>query len=549
MASIRLRGISFRLAASFGLVLVLLLAIAGLSVLQLQRLQRQADELVSQHIGVLDLIGRMQQNVGERSVLLRDLVLNDNLSAQRALTQRLRANGEQHAGLARRLDALAQGEGGGNGTREMLARITEQAGRTAKVENEVMQDVADARFDDAKQKLADALTPQHQALNAQLREAFVATMNGANRSVEQNRARNQTVLVLELACTALAVLLGAAVAFVTARGIARPLAQAHGATQRVAAGDLTKPIAVAGRDELAQLLAALEQMRQALTQSVTGIRIAAQSVRSGAERIEQGSGDLAARTEEQAASLEESASSMEEFTATVQQNAQSAGEASALARETTEVAVRGGEAVRGVVATMQGIHGASARIGDIIGVIDGIAFQTNILALNAAVEAARAGEQGRGFAVVAGEVRTLAQRSAGAAKEIKTLIQDASRRVGDGVQQVEAAGRTMDEIVASVRKVTNLVVEIAHASAEQLSGIEQVNRALAQMDGNTQRNASLVQETADAAQQMTHQAVRLVEAVARFQLPGDGAAAARTRTQRGAADPELLSLPAPLGAS
>jgi methyl-accepting chemotaxis protein len=297
-------------------------------------------------------------------------------------------------------------------------------------------------------------------------------------------------------------------------------------------------------------------MRQALTDSVSGIRSAACRVQAGAQRIEQGSGDLAARTEEQAASLEETASSMEQFTATVQQNAASAGEASTLARETTAVAGRGGEAVRGVVTTMQGIHGASARIADIIGVIDSIAFQTNILALNAAVEAARAGEQGRGFAVVAGEVRSLAQRSASAAREIKTLIQDAAGRVDGGVKQVEAAGRTMDEIVASVRKVTGLVTEIAHASAEQLAGIEQVNRAISQMDGNTQRNAAQVQEASEAAHEMAGEAGRLVEAVAKFRLQDADAgellaataAQAHPLPHAGDFQPELLSLPAPLSA-
>jgi methyl-accepting chemotaxis protein len=300
---------------------------------------------------------------------------------------------------------------------------------------------------------------------------------------------------------------------------------------------------------------------------VSEIRGAAERVRGGAARIEQGSGDLAGRTEEQAASLEESASSMEQFTATVQQNAQSAGQASELARDTCDVAARGGQAVRGVVSTMQGIHSASARIGDIIGVIDGIAFQTNILALNAAVEAARAGDQGRGFAVVAAEVRSLAQRSAEAAKEIKGLIRDATGRVDGGVREVEAAGRTMDEIVTSVQKMNALVAEIAHASAEQMAGIEQVNRAIAQMDGNTQRNAGVVQQAAESARDMAAEAQHLVETVAQFKLaaagepqpdaerrePGSAPRHARkaARAQRrglAALEPDsgLLSLPAPL---
>ena len=553
MAFLRNRGIALRLAAGFGVVLALMMAISAASLLQLRTLQQQADALVSQHIAMLDVLGRMQAGTAERSVLLRDLVLNDSLKVQREVTARLRINAENQAEISGRFSDFAD-TAASSSAREALHRIVELTERTGVIERSVVAKVADAHFDDAKALLASDLNPRHETLNRYLREAFVATMKDANASVERHRARDRWMLMLIAGATGFALLAGGGIAFLVARGVVRPVDEAKVATLTMASGDLTQPVAARSQDEVGQLVSALEWMRQALAFSVADIRRSAEHVRVGAREIEQGSADLASRTEEQAATLEESASSMEEFTATVQQNAQSAAQASTLARGTSDVARRGGEAVRGVVETMQGIHRASLRIADIIGVIDSIAFQTNILALNAAVEAARAGEQGRGFAVVAGEVRNLAQRSAAAAKEIKGLIQDATGRVDGGVQQVENAGRTMDEIVSSAQQVNALVAEIAHASAEQLAGIEQVNRAITQMDGNTQRNASVVQQAAEAARQMAEQAERLVEAVAKFRLvEGEPRQEPQPQPPRKPGlrlvEPEMLSLPAPLGAS
>jgi methyl-accepting chemotaxis protein len=558
-SAIRRRGIALRLALGFGTVLVLLLAVAAIGVVQLERLQRQADELVNQHIGMLDALGRMQESGSQRALLLRDLVLGYTMDERGAVERRLQVNGVVHAELSKRLADVAAASRVG-AARDAMQRVVELAERNSALEKTLLGYIAAWRMDDAKAVLGE-LGPQQQAMNRLLREGFVATMADAQRSVQENRTQHRWMLLAIAASAAACVLVGLAIAFFTGRGIVRPIADAKAAALRIASGDLAEPIAARSQDEVGQLAAALEWMRQALSGSVADIRSAAERVRGGAERIEHGSGDLAARTEEQAASLEESASSMEQFTATVQQNARSANEASTLARDTSQVASRGGEAVRGVVTTMQGIHSASSRIGDIIGVIDSIAFQTNILALNAAVEAARAGEQGRGFAVVAGEVRSLAQRSAEAAREIKSLIQDANGRVDGGVRQVEAAGRTMDEIVASVKKVNALVAEIAHASTEQLAGIEQVNRAIAQMDGNTQRNAALVQQAAESAQEMATEAQRLVETVAKFKLAGEAPpeayeeAASRQQAPRRAQprakatlppEPPMLSLPVPL---
>ena len=333
------------------------------------------------------------------------------------------------------------------------------------------------------------------------------------------------------------VVVGGVLAYAITWSITRRLRDAADLAQRVATGDLTVQIAVSSDDDTGRLLASLAAMRSALADAIGSIRHSAQAVGASSNEIARGNQDLSARTEQQAANLERTASSMEELAATVRQNAESAKQANQLAMGASEVAVRGGEAVRGVADTMAGITDSSRKISDIIGVIDGIAFQTNILALNAAVEAARAGEQGRGFAVVASEVRNLAQRSAQAAKEITALIQDSVGRVEAGTKQVEGAGKTMDEIMGAVKRVTDIMGEIAAASAEQLSGIEQVSAAVSQMDQVVQQNAALVEQSAAAADNMAGQAQSLVSSVARFKLPG-APEAPRAQPQKKAAAPK-----------
>jgi methyl-accepting chemotaxis protein len=325
----------------------------------------------------------------------------------------------------------------------------------------------------------------------------------------------KAVIALVFALAAVVLL---AASYAIAHGILRPLRNAVAAAHAVADGDLTVAIESGSSDELGQLLEALRKMKNDLADAARAIQAAADNVGAGSREIARGNADLSSRTEEQASTLEETASSMEELTATVRQNADNARQANQLAIGASDVAARGGEVVHEVVTTMGGISEASRKIADIIAVIDGIAFQTNILALNAAVEAARAGEQGRGFAVVAAEVRSLAQRSATAAKEIKALIEDSASRVQNGAQLVDGAGKTMEEIVASVKRVTDIISEIAAASQEQLSGIEQVSRAIAQMDQVVQQNAALVEESAAAAENMAGQAETLVRAAARFKL-------------------------------
>jgi methyl-accepting chemotaxis protein len=339
------------------------------------------------------------------------------------------------------------------------------------------------------------------------------------------------VELLALVCAAGALIQFSFCYFVIA-SIVRPVKVAMKSARKVGGGDLAVALRPDGRDEVTELYLGLNEMTQNLRQLVGEVVAGAERVAGSSAQISQGNRDLSQRTEEQASTLEETASSLQQLTSTVAQNADTARAASQLAASASEAARKGGDVVQQVVSTMDGISSASSRIADIIGVIDGIAFQTNILALNAAVEAARAGEQGRGFAVVAAEVRSLAQRSAAAAREIKGLIQDSAQRVQAGGQLVDAAGRTMVEVVGSFAKVSSLIAEIAAASEEQNAGIGQVNTAVIQMDRAVQQNASLVDQAAAAAEAMKDQARTLLQSVARFNL-GAGTAPPGTETDTG----------------
>ncbi|HTR06565.1 MAG TPA: methyl-accepting chemotaxis protein [Paraburkholderia sp.] len=357
---------------------------------------------------------------------------------------------------------------------------------------------------------------------------------------------------LRIAClVALLVGVGAAIySFLSLRrAIAEPLGEALGAFQAIAAGDLRRPVVVRRNDEMGELLGGVAQMQRSLTDTVRSVRSGTESIATATREIAAGNIDLSSRTEEQATALQQTASSMEQLTGTVKQNADNARQASALAANASEIANKGNAVVNQVVGTMGDINESSAKIAEIITIIEGIAFQTNILALNAAVEAARAGEEGRGFAVVAGEVRSLAQRSSAAAKEIKGLIDSSVERVQAGSALVDEAGRTMSEIIGAVQRVTDIMGEIAAASQEQSGGIEQVARAVTQMDEVTQQNAALVEEAAAAAQSLEDQAGRLREAIAVFSLD-DGAAAAPPKlparvTTKPASRPTSHPTPAP----
>jgi len=356
---------------------------------------------------------------------------------------------------------------------------------------------------------------------------LVAEIKAEEASLMGERAKAVATLGTTMARTLViggivAVLLALGVAVWLARNITDPLKYAVKLAQRVAKGDLTARVEVRSKDETGQLVGALKDMNAALLDIVTRVRAGTDTIATASSEINAGNQDLSTRTEQQASSLEETASSMEELTSTVKQNADNARQANQLAATASETAVRGGEVVAQVVDTMAAIDASSKKIADIIGVIDGIAFQTNILALNAAVEAARAGEQGRGFAVVAGEVRSLAQRSATAAREIKALIGDSVEKVGTGSRLVDQAGKTMEEVVGSVKRVSDIVSEIAAASDEQHAGIEQINEAVTQMDQVTQQNAALVEEAAAAAESMQDQAAGLAALVGTFHTGDEG---------------------------
>ena len=400
-----------------------------------------------------------------------------------------------------------------------------------------------ARDRDTYQSLRNGLLKRQEAgenvndeVVAKVFPAAATLLSAVNRLVEYqdhrmkateaaaDAAASEGVMALCAGC-ALALVAGLWFAVVLTRSVVKPVREAQALAQSIAAGDLTRDVRSDARDEIGQLTQSMGAMVHSLREIVGAVRSSSESIATGSSEIATGNADLSQRTEEQAANLQQTAASMEELSSTVNNNAATAQEAERLAGSASDIALQGGSAMGQVVHTMEAISAASRKIADIIGVIDGIAFQTNILALNAAVEAARAGEQGRGFAVVAGEVRLLAQRSAEAAREIKSLITDSVEKVETGSQQVDAAGRTMSDIVAQVRRVNDLIGEISNATQEQKQGIGLVSGAVSQLDQVTQQNAALVEQSAAAADSLSQQTKRLVDAVSRFKLEREELAA------------------------
>ena len=392
----------------------------------------------------------------------------------------------------------------------------------------------------AARLVSTAIRPLYAPVGADIDALVKLQFDEGRKAYAANDARYALVRNVAWAAIAAGLLFAGLFAAALVRGISRSLGVAIGAADRIAQGDLSQPVVVHGRDEAAQLLRSLAAMQRQLTGIVTDIREGSESVASASSQIFTGNHDLAGRTEQQASALEQTAAAMEQLNATVQHNAESSRQARQLAADASTVAVRGGEVMGQVVATMRDIHTSSGKIADIIGVIDSIAFQTNILALNAAVEAARAGEGGRGFAVVASEVRHLAKRSADAAKEIKQLIQSSVERVGQGTELVNTAGTTMQEAVDAIQRVTTLMTDISAASAEQSSGMAQIGEAVQHLDQTTQQNATLVEELSAAARSLQEQAKGQVATIAVFTL-----AAASPQSALPSSTPAPARLPIP----
>ena len=400
----------------------------------------------------------------------------------------------------------------------LFDRITDQRKAYSSARDEAVKAKAAGDEALATRILEERFTPTAKAYQESMQQLVAMqadNISATARTIGEHADSSETLIAM---LALFSVLLGAISSWLLTRGIVRPIREAVQLAETVASGDLTHRIDATARDETGALLRALRHMNDSLVQIVTEVRGGTDTIAGASGEIAAGNLDLSSRTEQQAASLEETAASMEQLTGTVRQNADNARQANQLAITASNVAIEGGSVVGQVITTMGSINESSRKIVHIIGVIDGIAFQTNILALNAAVEAARAGEQGRGFAVVASEVRNLAQRSAAAAKEIKVLIGDSVDKVDLGAKLVDQAGATMEQVVESIRRVTDIMAEITHATHEQTGGIEQVNQSIGLMDEATQQNAALVEESAAAATSMQEQAAKLAQVVGVFKL-------------------------------
>ena len=508
-----------RLALGFGLTIALLIVVTATSLVRLNELGRTVDDLASSRVPKLVASGKAVEILLQSALQMRNVLLLDDEALVKREIADIRKNGALAKEMLDQIEKLLTDDM----ERSFFLAVADAREKYAPHEEEFLKVAQSGFYSSAKEIMLDRVRAR-QAAYIDAISTLVQYQAGQSNMEAQNWERTrESALATMLGLCLLAVLVAAGAAIFITRATTRPLRAALRVADAVAGGDLTVRIESASRDEMGLLLGALERMRISLAEAVDTIRRSADSVGTASREIAAGNAELSGRTEEQASSLEQTASSMEELTTTVRRNADNAKQANELAVGASDVASRGGTVMSDVITTMEGISGASAKIAAITGVIDGIAFQTNILALNAAVEAARAGEQGRGFGVVAAEVRGLAQRCADAAKEIKGLIAHSAERIDGGTRLVEGAGKTMKEIVASVKRVTDIVSEISAASQEQLTGIEQVATAVTEMDRVVQHNAAIVEQSAAAAESMASQAQQLVHAVARFKLDADPA--------------------------
>ncbi|MFG6429357.1 methyl-accepting chemotaxis protein [Pelomonas parva] len=506
--------IGTRLGAAFALVALLMVAMAVNGWLGLRAVRADTDSVLKDRYVKVKLAKEIGDDVNVQARAMRNLLLLDSEDKRRPELQIIADARDRITKHYEDLDKRINTDEG----HKQFEKLQTERGAFVASQTEFLSLVKAGDMAAAQTLLLDKLRPLQLSYMKELSGLTHFQERLMAEAGESTYATIDRVTMMSLGGTLLGLLMAVVAGLLVTRSITQPMAVVVGDLKTVAGGDLTISVVTDRRDELGELQKALADTVEALRRVVGEVRSGVDSVTTASSQIAAGNQDLSSRTEQQASSLQETASSMEELTATVRQSADTARAASGLAAEASQAAGRGGEVVGQVVGTMDEISTSSRKIVDIIGVIDGIAFQTNILALNAAVEAARAGEQGRGFAVVASEVRTLAQRSAEAAKEIKGLISASVERVETGSRQVADAGEAMQAIVEQVRKVNDLIGEIASTASEQSRGIEQVNTAVTQMDHVTQQNAALVEESAAAASSLSHQAEALSSAVAVFRI-------------------------------
>ncbi|MFZ6773921.1 methyl-accepting chemotaxis protein [Undibacterium sp. SXout7W] len=509
--------IGVRLGIAFGALLFLLTMVAYIGWSSLSNTKMQVDVIVNEHNAEIAAANAMRGNLNIVARAVRNYILYSEKNLKQSQLERIANARQKYDEDFKKLGSLIRDEK----SKLLYTELQERRNETRPLYNKIIEMVdAGNSIEDVSGVLGTTVQPSQDKWFNMIAE-MIALQEKLNRdAIEKMNQEYDFTTNLLLVSVLVAVTAGAILTWFITRSITVPINQAVKLAQTVAAGDLTSHIEVTSGDEVGQLLQALKDMNGSLQTIVDQVRSGTDTIATASSQIASGNLDLSSRTEQQASSLEETASSMEELTSTVKQNSDNARQANQLAVSASDVAVKGGMVVAQVVDTMVAINDSAKKIVDIIGVIDGIAFQTNILALNAAVEAARAGEQGRGFAVVASEVRTLAQRSAGAAKEIKALIGDSVEKVDAGSKLVNHAGATMDEIVASVKRVTDIMGEITSASKEQEVGIEQINQAISEMDTVTQQNAALVEQAAAAAESLQDQAGNLVQVVSIFKVDG-----------------------------
>ncbi|GAA4033981.1 methyl-accepting chemotaxis protein [Actimicrobium antarcticum] len=537
-----------RLALAFSVILLLLLCAGGIGIWSLQQVNGVADKMVSETMVKSSLVQEWHAATNLNGARLVSVLSSNDAAVKKLTEDRIKTTSARISEIQKQLETLK------NPTETAVyAEIGERRADYVKARTAAFKAQKDGNDEETKTIISSKLEPALAGYLVTLDKLAGQQRDAISAAGAEMKQRNRSGQVLMAVFSGIALLAGVGAAMLITRGLLKQLggepAYAMQVAAGIAAGDLAVPVTLRAGDA-SSLLFALHAMRDNLASIVGQVRRSTDTISTGSGEIASGNMDLSARTESQASSLEQTASSMEELISTVRQNADNARQANTLAASASAVAVKGGTVVAQVVETMASINASSRKIVDIIAVIDGIAFQTNILALNAAVEAARAGEQGRGFAVVASEVRSLAQRSAAAAKEIKQLIGDSVEKVDDGARLVDQAGVTMDEIVSSVQRVTDIMGEISSASEEQSRGIEQINMAITELDEVTQQNAALVEQSAAAAQSMQDQTAELLTVVSVFRLSAGAESEARTQapvaTARRATAPVAVRKPVAL---